>query len=301
VTLEQRVPVPAAGGPQLGARARVGLGFIPGRLKLAIGGTIVAGAVVCAIFAPWLAPHSPTEMNLSNSLLPPASAHGGSTQYLLGTDYLGRDVLSRLIYGARVSLIISSGGVLLAAVAGSIIGLVAGYFGGWLDALLMRIADVQLSLPFLLLVVVLAEIIGSSYWSVIVVFGFAVWPVFGRLMRSEVLRLKGTGFIESARALGASPLHNLRRHVLPNAMATLVTVASFQMAAMIIYEAGLGFLGLSVPPTVPSWGNMLADGQTYLTTAWWLAVFSGLAVLLVSLGINLLGDWLRDHANRASR
>ncbi len=293
--------MPTASGSELGIRDRLGLNLVPGRLKLAIGGVIVACAVVCAIFAPWLAPHSPTEINLSSSLLPPAWGHGGSTNYLLGTDYLGRDVLSRLIYGSRVSLIISSGGVLLALVVGGVIGLIAGYLGGWLDALLMRIADVQLSLPFLLLVVVLAGIIGPSYWSVIIVFGFAVWPVFGRLMRSEVLRLKGTGFIEHARALGATPTHNLRRHVLPNAVATVVTVASFQMAAMIIYEAGLGFLGLSVPPTVPSWGNMLADGQTYLTTAWWLAVFPGLAVLVASLGINLLGDWLRDHANRASR
>jgi ABC-type dipeptide/oligopeptide/nickel transport system permease subunit len=250
--------------------------------------------VLLAVFAPWVAPHPPNLQDLARSQQPPAWLAGGAWVNPLGTDHLGRDVLSRIIFGARVSLIVGLGGVALALAVGLAVGLVAGYARGWVDEAAMRLADIQLSLPYLLFVVAIVGVLGPSLRNVVLVFGVADFPLFARMARGETLRLRGAPFVEAAVATGASEARILLRHVLPNMAAVLVVVAAFEMAAMILYEAGVGFLGLSVPPTVPSWGNMLADGRSYLTTSWWIATFPGLVILCATLGINLVGDWLRQ-------
>jgi ABC-type dipeptide/oligopeptide/nickel transport system permease subunit len=260
---------------------------------LAAGGLLVAGLVLLAVFAPMMAPYPPNLQDLAKSQQPPAWLGGGVWTNPLGTDHLGRDVLSRIIYGARVSLIVGAGGVALALSVGVGVGLVAGYARGWVDDVAMRLCDVQLSLPYLLFVVAIIGVLGPSLWNVVLVFGIADFPLFARMARGETLRLRAAPFVEAAVATGASQARILLRHVLPNMGGVLMVVSAFEMAAMILYEAGVGFLGLSVPPTIPSWGNMLADGRNYLTTSWWIATFPGLAILVATLGINLLGNRLR--------
>ncbi len=262
-------------------------------LRLAVGGSLVVGVVALALLAPIAAPYPPNLQDLARSQQPPAWLPGGAWTNPLGTDHLGRDVLSRIIYGTRVSLIVGTGGVALALTLGLVVGLVAGYVRGWVDEAAMRLADVQLSLPYLLFVVSIVGVLGPSLRNVVLVFGIADFPLFARMARGEALRLRAAPFVEAAVATGASGGRILLRHVLPNMAGVLVVVAAFEMAAMILYEAGVGFLGLSVPPTVPSWGNMLADGRNYLTTSWWIATFPGLAILFATLGINLVGDWFR--------
>jgi peptide/nickel transport system permease protein len=246
-----------------------------------------------ALLASVVAPHPPNAQDLLRSKQPPAWLPGGSWDHPLGTDQLGRDVLSRMIFGARVSLVVGVGGVGLALTLGLLVGLVAGYWRGWLEEVAMRLADIQLSLPYLLFVVAIIGVLGPSLLNVVLVFGVADFPLFARMVRGETLRLHGAPFVEAAVAAGGSQLRILLRHVLPNMIGVLSVVAAFEMAAMILYEAGVGFLGLSVPPRVPSWGNMLADGRNYLTTSWWIAICPGVAIACTTLGINLLGDSLR--------
>jgi peptide/nickel transport system permease protein len=257
------------------------------------GAALVLLVLLAAVLAPVLSPHPPTLQDLARSQQPPAWLEGGSWENPLGTDHLGRDVLSRILYGGRVSLVVGVGGVALALVLGLLVGLVAGYQRGWVDDLAMRLCDIQLSLPYLLFVVAIVGVLGPSLRNVVLVFGIADFPLFARMARGETLRLRAAPFVESAVATGASHLRILLRHVLPNMAGVLLVVSAFEMAAMILYEAGVGFLGLSVPPTIPSWGNMLADGRNYLTTSWWIATFPGLAIVVGTLGINLLGNRLR--------
>jgi ABC-type dipeptide/oligopeptide/nickel transport system permease subunit len=247
-----------------------------------------------AIFSPQLSPYDPLEQNLRNSKLPPAWVEGGSWDHPFGTDSLGRDLFCRIIYGARVSLSISFFSVLMAGGIGLIIGTFAGYFGGRVDAVIMGAVNLILSLPYLLFVVFIAAILGRSLLNVILIFGITDAPLFARITRGEVLRIRELGYVESAISAGARWDRIIFDHILPNLIGPLITVATFEMSAMIFYEAGLGFLGLSVPPTVPSWGNMLSVGRQYLVNAPWLATFPGLAIMFTSLGMNLLGDWLRD-------
>ncbi|HEV8675715.1 MAG TPA: ABC transporter permease [Methylomirabilota bacterium] len=263
-------------------------------LRLAAGAGLVTALILLAALAPLVAPHPPNLQDLAKSQQPPAWVRGGAWANPLGTDHLGRDVLSRIIYGSRVSLIVGAGGVALALTLGVVVGLFAGYARGWVDDVAMRLADVQLSLPYLLFVVAIVGVLGPSLRNVVLVFGVADFPLFARMARGETLRLRSAPFVEAAVASGASEARILLRHLLPNMAAVLVVVAAFEMAAMILYEAGVGFLGLSVPPMVPSWGNMLADGRSYLTTSWWIATFPGLAILAATLGINLVGDALRQ-------
>jgi ABC-type dipeptide/oligopeptide/nickel transport system permease subunit len=250
--------------------------------------------ILSAVFAAQLAPHDPLKQNLRNAKKPPAWSEKGSTQYPLGTDNLGRDLLSRIIYGTRVSVTVGFFGVLIAGSLGLTIGLISGYIGGRVDNMIMWGVNMILALPYLVFVVFIAAILGRSLINVILIFGLTDIPIFVRITRGEVLRMRESGFVESAMSLGATRARILFDHILPNLIGPLITIATFEMSAMIFYEAGLGFLGLSVPPSVPSWGNMLAEGRKYLTIYPWIATFPGLAIVFAGLGMNLLGDWLRD-------
>jgi ABC-type dipeptide/oligopeptide/nickel transport system permease subunit len=259
-----------------------------------VGLVMFAVVVFAAVFAPLIAPYDPLEQNLRDAKMPPAWSEGGSWEHPLGTDNLGRDLLSRLIYGARVSLTVGFFGVLIAAGLGMVFGAIAGYVGGRVDTFIMAVVNLVLSLPYLLFVVVIASILGRSLINVILIFGITDSPIFARVTRGEVLRIRESGYVESAISAGARTGRIIFDHIMPNLIGPLVTLATFEMSRMIFYEAGLGFLGLSVPPSVPSWGNMLDAGRKYLTSYPWIALWPGLAIMWTSLGMNLLGDWLRD-------
>jgi peptide/nickel transport system permease protein len=255
---------------------------------------VIAAAVVVAAFAPALAPSDPVKNRLLDRLTPPMWAQGGNPRHPLGTDTLGRDVLSRLLHGARISLTVGLAAVLVAGVVGVGLGLVAGYRGGWADDLLMRLGDIQLAFPVLLLGVVVIAVLGASLINIILVLGASGWVTYARIARGETLSLKERDFVAAARALGAPARHVVVRHLLPNLLPSLMVVATFSVARTIIAEASLSFLGLGLPPPAPSWGAMLDEGRNYVTTGWWLALFPGLAILVLVLAINLCGDWLRD-------
>jgi peptide/nickel transport system permease protein len=259
-----------------------------------LGLAIVAATLVAAVVAPALAPADPVRNDLLARLTPPVWLPGGSWEHPLGTDTLGRDVVSRLLYGARVSLIVGFSAVVVAGVLGLALGLVAGYYGGRLDDALMRLGDVQLAFPALVLAVAVLAVVGSGLGTIVVVLGVTGWVTYARIARGEALSLRHREFVEGARALGAGDAAILWRHVLPNVLPSITVVATFSIARTIIAEASLSFLGLGLPPPAPSWGAMLDEGRNYLTTGWWLALFPGLAILAVVLGINVVGDWLRD-------
>lgn len=256
---------------------------------------IIALVVLGALFADVVAPYGPTEGDLMASRLPPVWHPGGSTAHLLGTDQLGQDLFSRILYGARVSLLVSFFGVLIAASLGLFAGMLAGYMGGWLDNLISASVNLVLSVPYLVLVIVIATVFGRSLLNVILIFGFTTAPVFIRLVRAEVLRLRRQEFITAAESLGAHRNRVLLRHILPNLLGPLLTIAIFEMTSMIFYEAGLSFIGLSVPPEVPSWGNMLQLGRRLLPIHPWISLAPAAAIALMALGINLVGDALRQQ------
>ena len=250
--------------------------------------------VFAAIFAPAIAPHDPLNQNLRAAKQPPAWQEGGSWEYPLGTDQLGKDILSRIIFGTRVSLTVGFFGVLIAVTIGLVGGLIAGYVGGRVDALIMGFINLWLAIPYLVFVVVIAAILGRSLLNVILIFGITDSPIFARVTRGEVLRIRESEYVHSANSVGASIWRILFDHILPNLIGPLITLATFEMSAMIFYEAGLSFLGLSVPPTVPSWGNMVEAGRRSMQSFPWMIVYPGLAIAIAALGMNLLGDWLRD-------
>jgi peptide/nickel transport system permease protein len=267
----------------------------PPRDRLALLGlAVVAASILLATVAPALAPADPVRNDLLARLAPPAWVEGGSWQHPLGTDTLGRDVVSRLLYGARVSLIVGFSAVVVAGVLGLGLGLAAGYYGGRVDEALMRVGDVQLAFPALVLAIAVLAVVGSGLGSIVLVLGVTGWVTYARIARGETLSLRHREFVEGARALGAGDAAILWRHVLPNVLPSITVVATFSVARTIIAEASLSFLGLGLPPPAPSWGAMLDEGRNYLTTGWWLALFPGLAILAVVLGINVVGDWLRD-------
>lgn len=259
--------------------------------------TVLALMVLVAVFAPLIAPYDPGAQDLLVRLHPPAWAHGGTSAHLLGTDQLGRDILSRLFYGARVSLLVGACAALLAGLVGAAIGLVAGYLGGWFDRILMRIADIQLAFPSILLALAVVGFLGSGLWYVVLVLGFTGWVSYARVIRSEVLSLRTREFVTEARAIGVRGGTIMRRHLLPNVLAPLATIGTLHVAAAIVAEASLSYLGLGVPKQTVTWGGMLSDGQLYLGTSWWVAVFPGLALMLTALSVNLTGDVLRDVAD----
>jgi ABC-type dipeptide/oligopeptide/nickel transport system permease subunit len=260
-----------------------------------LGMAIFLFIVFVAVFAEALAPHDPSQQNLRVSKQPPAWHEEGTWEYPLGADNLGRDTLSRIIFGTRVSLTVGFFGVVIALALGLVGGLLAGYMGGKVDSVIMALVNVILTVPYLVLVVVIAAILGRSLINVIWIFGITDSPVFVRVTRAEVLRIRESGYVESAISIGAPTWRILFDHILPNLVGPLITLATIEMSAMIFYEAGLSFLGLSVPPSVPSWGNMLTLGRQFLITGQtWLAIYPGIAIAITALGMNLLGDWLRD-------
>ncbi len=255
---------------------------------------VLATVVILAIAAPLIPAADPLEQDLVGRLVPPAWDADGSRDHLLGTDHLGRDLLSRVIWGARVSLVVGVSAVLISGLLGVSAGVVAGYFGGQVDNVLMRLADGQLAIPFILLVIAVISVVGPGIQKVIPVLGVTGWVIYARVARSEVLTIREREFVQAARALGAPASRIVLRHVTPNILGSVAVVASIEVANVILLESALGFLGLGVQPPTPSWGNMLGEGRDYLATSWWLATMPGLALAITALAINVLGDFLRD-------
>jgi len=257
-------------------------------------GIFFTGVVILmALFAGILSPHDYAKQNLPLTLKPPFWAKGGSWTYPLGTDHLGRDLLSRILHGARVSLLVGVGSVLIASTIGTFLGLISGFYGGWIDSLIMRIADIQLSFPAIFLAIALMAFIPPSIWSIILVLGVVTWIQFGRVSRGSTLSVKEKDFVEAARSVGTSNAKIILRHIFPNILSPLIVIATVSMSWMILAEAGLSFLGLGVQPPTPAWGSMLSEGRTYFRIAWWYATFPGLAIFITVLGLNMLGDGLR--------
>ena len=250
--------------------------------------------VLTAVFAPRLVSHDPIRQDLAHTLLPPAWQHGGQADHLLGTDSLGRDVLSRLVYGSRVSLFVGLVSVLLGLLVGTAGGMLAGVVGGWIGTVVMRMADVQLAMPFLLMAIAIIGAFGPSTTNLTGVLVLSLWPGYARIVRGEVLSVKQNQFVEAAVAAGCGRWRLIVAHILPNVANTIIVMATVNFGTMIVFEGGLSFLGVGVQPPTPSWGGMLADGRAYLTVAWHLATFPGLAILLIVLATNTCGDWLRE-------
>jgi len=252
---------------------------------------VVLALVVCALFAPLLAPRSPVEGSLGVRLIAPFER----VDYLLGTDRQGRDTLSRLIHGARISLSVSLVGIAITGALGSLIGLLAGYLGGFTDALLMRLVDISLSLPGILIAVLLSVVFEPSFTNVIVVVVFLLWPSYARLVRGETLGLKHQEFVALARTAGCSGLTIMFRHIVPNLLPSVLVLATLHVGYVIVLEAALSFLGVGIPPPTPSWGVMVADGRGLIERAWWVSILPGIAILVTVLSLNILGDWVRDR------
>jgi peptide/nickel transport system permease protein len=265
------------------------------RRRTALFGAIVVALVIAtALAAPWLSPFDPVAQDIGHRLKSPGWRDAAGGLHPLGTDHLGRDLLARVIFGAQPALLVASAAVLISGVLGMGAGLLGGYFGGRVDDVLMRLADVQLAFPFILLAIAVIGVLGPSLPTIIVVIGVSSWVVYARVVRGAVLTLREREFVQAARALGGGDGRIVLRHILPNAFAPWLVVATLDMARVIVIESALSFLGLGVQPPAPTWGGMLADGRVYITTAWWLATFPGLAILVTVLGINLFGDGLRD-------
>jgi len=272
------------------------LNFIKKNPTGIIGLLLVLASVLCAIFAPYIAPYDPGAASLGHRLdMPKWLDDTGKSQYLLGGDQVGRDLLSRIIYGARISLLVGIGGVAISMVLGTFLGIISGYFGKWMDDLIMRLAEVQMGLPFILLAIVIMSVFGTGIEKIIIILGLTYWVSFARLIRGEILALKEQEYIQAAKAIGGTHFKIILKHILPNVASSILVLATMCIAEFILLEASLTFLGLGVEPTVPSWGGMLADSRNYMTSAWWISVFPGIAIMLTVLGFNLLGDWLRDR------
>lgn len=258
-------------------------------------GLIVLLFVVSATLAPWIAPYNPSDLDMIATFDPPSWEVGGTVQHLLGTDQLGRDELSRLLYGARFSLFVSLVAIAGAGAVGTALGLLAGYLGGITDSAVMRVVDAFLALPFILVALSFVAALGVSMGNLIIVMALTNWARYSRLVRGETLKVKQLEFVALARVAGQSSWKIAFRHVLPNVLNSILVLVTLDVGRVIILESSLSFLGLGVQPPDISWGLMLADGRPYLTHSWWLCVLPGVAILLTVLGFNLIGDWLRDH------
>lgn len=251
--------------------------------------------IFAALFGPNIAPLDPNRQNIMLRLADPMTPGRNNAVYLLGTDGLGRDVFSRLLYGARISLLVGICSILVGGTIGVVAGLLSGYFGGWIDDVLMRLGDIQLAFPFILLAIMFLVVLGPGVLNIIIVLGVGQWVTYARIVRAQTLSLREKEYVEAARALGDSTFSVIFRTILPNIIAPLTVIASFNVASVILSEASLSFLGLGVPPSVPTWGSMLAESRDQLmANKWWLAVYPGLAIVLTVLSFNILGDWLRD-------
>jgi len=271
--------------PGLWERAR-GLPLIPLAILLIV-------FIIPAFFAEYIAPHDPYVPNLRSRLQPPMF-FGGTWEFPLGTDRLGRDILSRILYGAWYVLAVSMIGIAVGLIVGTTLGLVAGYVRGWFDGLVMRLVDISLALPAMLLALALAAAIGASFLSVVIVVGFALWAYFARQVRAEVLLLRNSDFVARSLVAGSSHIRILFRHILPNVTNTIVVLATLQVGIAIMLDASLSFLGIGIPRPTPTWGLLVSDGRDFIATDWWISFFPGLAILLTVLSANMLGDWLRD-------
>jgi peptide/nickel transport system permease protein len=250
--------------------------------------------IIAAIFAPFISPHDPYQGVLSDRLSPPAFVPGGNSAYLLGTDLLGRDILSRIIWGSRISLSVSLLVIAITAAVGTAMGIAAGYLGGRVDAFLMRITDIAMAFPGILIAMLLATALGPSFKTVVIAMSILGWAGYARLIRGETLRLRETDFVAQARVIGTSPIRIMLRHIFPNVVNPLIIIMTLAVGMMILLEAGLSYLGVGIPPPNPSWGSMVSDGRNLIDKAWWISFFPGVAIGLVVLSGNFLGDWLRD-------
>jgi ABC-type dipeptide/oligopeptide/nickel transport system permease subunit len=266
-----------------------------GRLKWGVGGAIVFLLIVAsALLAPVISPHDPLTVDIKHRMAPPAWMEGGTPEHLLGTDQIGRDLLSRVIWGGRVSLLVGVTAVLLSATIGVLFGLAGGYFAGRVDWSIMTFINVMLTFPFVLLALAVIAVLGPSVPNMIMVLGATGWPVYARVIRAETFALRERDFVTAARALGMSHARIVFGQILPNLVSPIVVVATLQIAQVIILESFLSFLGLGVQPPTPAWGNMLGEGRVYMLNSWWIAAFPGLAIFITTLVINLMGNGLRD-------
>ena len=266
-----------------------------------IPGIILGGLVICAVFAPWISPHDPYQNTLSDRLVPPAWAAEGSSKYLLGSDWIGRDQLSRIIHGARVSAGVMAIALSVGMTVGTILGLIAGYFGRHVDETIMRIVDTWAALPFIMVALVIRLIFGQSYGVLIILLALLSWPGAVRLVRAEALSLRTRDYVAMAKVSGASTPRILFKHILPSVWNVVLVTASLQMGGIILVEATLSFLNVGIPAPTPSWGSMTSAGKDYLKDAWWVAMFPGLAIFFVVMAGNFFGDWLRDRLDPTIR
>jgi len=259
-----------------------------------LGGFLILCLILIALFCPYLAPHDPYKQDITQRLLKPAFMEGGRAQYPLGTDHLGRDLLSRIMYGTRVSLVVGLAAVILMLVVGVSLGLISGYLGGKVDAIISFLVNSMMGFPFILFAMSLVAVLGASLQNIIIALGVTGWPVFTRVVRIETMKLREREFVLAAKSLAFSTRRILVHHILPNLLPAILVLATVEVARAIIRESLLSFLGLGIQPPTPSWGVMLAEKRNYMLLQWWLAAFPGLAIFLSALGINLLGDALRD-------
>jgi peptide/nickel transport system permease protein len=272
------------------------------RLKWGLAATAIMLLIVgSAVLAPWLARFDPLSVNIRHRLAPPAWLEGGTPEHLLGTDQVGRDLLSRMIYGGRVSLIVGVCAVLISASLGVLLGLTAGYFGGSADWTVMTLVNVTLTFPFVLLALAVIAVLGPSLTNMIFVLGVAGWPIYTRVIRAETMALREREFVVAARALGMRHTRIMFGQILPNLVSAIIVIGTLQVAQVIILESFLSFLGLGIQPPTPAWGNMLGEGRVYMLNSWWIAAFPGAAIFVTTLVINLMGnalrDWLDPHMN----
>lgn len=262
--------------------------------KAQIGGVLLLLIVASALATPLLTSYEPDQQDLRAKLTPPVWQAGGTWDHPLGTDHLGRDVLSRILYGSRISLTVGFLATAAAAVIGIGLGTLSGYFGRYIDAIVMRLVDVQMAFPSILLALAVTVMLGANFRNLILVLAITSWVLFSRVIRAEVLSIRNRDFVEAGRAIGATDTHLVRRYIAPNLVGTVTVIATLTIARVIISEASLSFLGVGIQPPTPSWGGMLSEGRGYLSVAWWIATLPGIALMMTVIAVNLLGDALRD-------
>jgi peptide/nickel transport system permease protein len=292
-----KIELAELGPVRVGAAGAVGGATLRRLLRLRWGLAAAGGLVLIvasAVLAPWIAPHDPLGVNIRHRLAPPAWMEQGTAAHLLGTDQVGRDLLSRMIHGGRVSLVVGVAAVLISATIGVLLGLSAGYFGGNVDWLIMTFVNVMLTFPFVLLALAVIAVLGPSLANMIIVLGVAGWPIYARVIRAETMAIREREFVLAGRALGMNHARIVARQIVPNLVSIIVVIATLQVAQVIILESFLSFLGLGIQPPTPAWGNMLGEGRVYMLNSWWIATFPGLAIFLTTLVINLMGNALRD-------